>query len=321
LKLSELNRENAAWDLAETMQTVPSYAVIFKAFFFDKMVDRRLKHVCLKAQNGDVYLVIDETNKEAGEIAYENVVRVTEKQLINAGLPDYPAGQIFWYNADYQLYHCLENIPKYDYYVMIEYDAVPNYDLDLLVSSARSNAIDFIAQPIETPVADWKWTASCQPAFETSAILPYLLCVAVFSRQALEALRARRLALSEQFKAGEIKVWPMAEGFVASELARTGATIRHLADYGRLERYDVWPPYHERSLPLLADETFVHPVLTGRRYLRVLLRNGLPPALRAQCDFLLSRRSTYSPLWTARSAFLKTVRPSVIQHAPSSRQV
>jgi hypothetical protein len=295
------------------MQGTSSYAVIFKTFFFDRMVERRLQHVCEKASNGDVYVIVDETSNKAGPISYDRVLRITDKDLTNRGYANFPEGKLFWYNADYQLYYCLENLPEYDYYVMIEYDAVPNYDLDLLVCSARLNALDFIAQPIETPVAGWKWAASCAEAFETSAIFPYLLCVAIFSRQALESMRARRLVLSEQFRAGEIKAWPMAEGFVASELIRTGAAIRHLEEYGRLERYDVWPPYHERMLPRLANETFVHPVLTGQRYLRCLLRNGLGSALRAQSDLLLSRRSAYNPLWTARSVFLKTVQATAVQ--------
>ena len=295
------------------MQTRSSYAVIFKTFFFDRMVERRLEHVRRKAGNGDVYVVIDETNSKAGQIPYDRVLRITEKDLTNMGFANFPEGKLFWYNADYQLYYCLENMPKYDFYVMIEYDAVPNYDLDLLVSSACSGAVDFIAQPIETPVAHWKWTASCAEVFETVAIFPYLLCVAVFSRQALERMRARRLMLSDQFRAGEVTAWPMAEGFVGSELIRTGATVRHLEEYGRLERYDVWPPYHERSLPRLGNEIFVHPVLTGKRYLRCLLRNGLRSALRAQSDLLLSRRSAYDPLWTSRSTFLKTVQATAVQ--------
>lgn len=302
------------------MQNRSSYAVIFKTFFFDRLVERRLAHVRRKAGNGDVYVVVDETNHKTDQVSYDRVIRIIDKDLVNMGFANFPEGKLFWYNADYQLYYCLENLPEYDYYVMIEYDAVPNYDLDLLVCSARLNAIDFIAQPIDTPVAEWKWTASCAEVFGTSAIFPYLLCVAVFSRKALESMRARRLMLSERFRAGEIKAWPMAEGFVASELIRVGATIRHLEEYGRLARYDVWPPYHERMLPRLANETFVHPVLTGKRYLRCLLRNGLGSALRAQRDVLLSRQSAYSPLWTARSAVLKTVHATAVQPEIAPKQ-
>jgi hypothetical protein len=51
-----------------------------------------------------------------------------------------------------------------------------------------------------------------------------------------------------------------------------GFVVRKLGDFGKVEKYDWWPPSHEDDLPLLQDQAFLHPVLDERRYVVSCLR-------------------------------------------------
>ncbi|CAH2601158.1 conserved protein of unknown function [Rhodovastum atsumiense] len=272
------------------MASSPSYAVLFKAFSYDRFVRRRLAALRERVGHGHVHLMIDETHGRVGRVDHPMVLRHTESDMTARGYAGYPAGRLFWYNADYPLYFALEAGLEYDYYVMLEYDAVANCDLDAFVAAAAATGADFIGEPMARSAAEWMWLASCRDAFPSPmAVHPYLVCVCLFSRAAALHLRTRRLDLSARHRAGEIRQWPISEGFMSTEMIHAGFTVRSLSDYGRIPHVAWWPPYHEAMLGRLSEDAFVHPVLSGSRYVRSLFRNGLRPGLTAQWQALFSR--------------------------------
>jgi hypothetical protein len=117
-----------------------------------------------------------------------------------------------------------------------------------------------------------------------------MICVSLFSRRAVAALRARRLELAASWRAGAITEWPISEAFMPTEMARGGFNVRPLSSFGRVPRVSWWPPYHEAQLRLLRRDAFVHPVLSGHRYLRSVFRNGVPAGLRAWWQMAFSRK-------------------------------
>jgi hypothetical protein len=50
--------------------------------------------------------------------------------------------------------------------------------------------------------------------------------------------------------------------------------VRKLGDFGKVENYNWWPPNHERDLPSLQSQDFVHPVLDEEKYVASCLRYG-----------------------------------------------
>ncbi|MDQ2763267.1 MAG: hypothetical protein M3Y22_07155, partial [Pseudomonadota bacterium] len=99
-----------------------------------------------------------------------------------------------------------------------------------------------------------------------------LICVSLFSNRALRHLWQRRLALSEAYRLGSIKSWPMCEGFIPTELAQGGFECAELSQFGSTETYDHWPPYLEADLGEWADRPFIHPVLDQPRYISSLFK-------------------------------------------------
>ena len=250
------------------------YAVIFKAFTTDDFVKRRLSHVVGAAPSGDVYLMIDETDKPSGNIDFDRVIRYEEADLVRIGFPHISQGALFWYNADYPLYYFRHLRPEYDIVVTVEYDAVPNVDIDDLVRRFRAENLDLVGRTITDKTAEtYWWTSTMLHFYSIDQIRPYQICATIMSARAIDHLAAtrKRHAASGVTKAND---WPIGEAFVGTELSVVRFRMGELSDFGKLTRYDWWPPIHERELPHCLGEVFVHPVLSGPRYVKSLFKSN-----------------------------------------------
>ncbi len=283
------------------MQPVERYALIFKTFTMDPFVQRRLAKVAASAPSADIYVIVDETRGSVGPIDFPRVIRCREDDLIKLGFAGISQGSLFWYNADYLLYYFQYLQPSYDIIVMVEYDAVPNTNLDIVVQKCRDQKLDFIGQPIEKPVDTYWWTASLLRYYRRAQVRPYLICAAVFSAQAVRHLAECRLRHGQDYDRSDATQWPIGEAFVGTELASAGFRVRDLSSFGRLTRYDWWPPVHEFELPDCTDQVFVHPVLNGRRYVSSIFKSGFVSGLIVVCRNavpalarLLWRRASWS---------------------------
>ena len=237
----------------------------------DDFVRRRLAWVVSAAPSGDVYLMIDETRGSAGPIAFDRVIRYRETDLAELGFAQVSKGSLFWYNGDYPLYYFQHLWPSYDIIVMIEYDAVPRAGLDGLVQECRDQNIDFIGEPIAKPLEKYWWTSTMLHFYLRAQVRPYLICAAVFSARAVRHLAECRLHQGRAYDQPDATQWPIGETFIGTELTASGLRIRDLSTFGRLTRYDWWPPMHESELPDWSDDIFIHPVLVGRSYVKSLV--------------------------------------------------
>jgi hypothetical protein len=250
------------------------YAVIFKAFTTDDFVKRRLAHVVATAPSGDVYLMIDETQQPGGHIDFDRVIRYQEADLVRIGFPYIAQGSLFWYNADYPLYYFRHLRPEYETIVTVEYDAVPNVDIDDLVRRFRAENLDLVGRTIanKTPNTYW-WTSTMLHFYSIDQVRPYQICATIMSARAIDHLAATRKRHAAS-GVSDVRNWPIGETYVGTELAAAGFRLAELSDFGKLTRYDWWPPIHERELSGCAEEVFVHPVLSGRRYVKSLFKSN-----------------------------------------------
>ena len=256
------------------MSQVGRYAVLFKAFTTDDFVRRRLARVISAAPSGDVYVMIDETNGSAGPIEFDRVIRYRESDVLGLGFAPHGKGSLFWYNADYPLYYFQHLHPEYEMIVMIEYDAVPNCSLDRLVQECQDLDIDFLGQPIAKTLDEYWWTGTMLRFYEREQVKPYLICAAVFSAGAVRHLGECRRRQGSDYEAQDASQWPIGETFIGTELSAAGFRLHDLAAFGSLTRYDWWPPTHESELQDFAADIFIHPVLTGRRYVSSLFKSN-----------------------------------------------
>jgi hypothetical protein len=270
-----------------TMNT--RYAVLFKAYFMDDFIRRRLAHIVAAAPSGDVYLMMDETKGSVGPIDYDRVIRYQETDLVKLGFPAIAQGSLFWYNADYPLYYFQHLYPGYDTIIMIEYDAVPSIDLDDLVQKFREQDLDLIGHSLAQKTADtYWWTSTMLGFYARSEIRPYLVCAAVFSGRAIRHLAECRCRQGNVSDPPDGKNWPIGEAFVGTELTKAGFRLREMAYFGEMTRYDWWPPIHEFELSECQGEVFVHPVLSGRRFVDSLFKSGYRSGWIATAKFAMA---------------------------------
>jgi hypothetical protein len=270
-----------------SMSPQPRTAVIFRTHFWDDFAQRQFDRLLAVADGTDVFVLVDETARPVPGIMHDKVVRVTEAELLSMGFAAAGEGNLLWFNGDYPLYRFRELHPGYDYYFQLEYDVVINGAIAPMVAQAAEEGADFVGLTKGEPTPEWYWLHTCTDAYAASEVEHQLICIALFSARALMHLQARRLALSEAFAKGEIRQWPMCEGFIATELALAGLTCRELSRYGDTALYDHWPPFLEADIDRLRDHRFVHPLLDEKRYVASLLKYhvGLTGYLNPLSDF------------------------------------
>ena len=100
----------------------------------------------------------------------------------------------------------------------------------------------------------------------------WLNAISLHSKRSVEFLFQRRQDLARRYKAGDIANWPYSEAFIATEMHNNGFVVRQLGDFGKVDNYNWWPPSHERDLPSLQGQDFVHPVLDEGKYVASCLR-------------------------------------------------
>jgi hypothetical protein len=248
------------------------YAVLMKVHYWDDFTERRLRHLIRKVVIGDVHVFVDETRGAVGEISHDRVTRVTERDMERLGVLMHPRGGVLWYNVDYPLYYfSLEN-GSYDYYLMCEHDAVFNIDVDDFVRTAASTRVDYVGFPL---AADRAWSETCDGVYpESQALHKSLNCISLHSRRSIEFLLEQRKVLTRRYKTGEITNWPYTEWFIPTEMKNNGFIVRELGEFGKVDKYNWWPPIHEKDLPSLQDQAFLHPVLDERKYVASCVRYG-----------------------------------------------
>ncbi len=201
---------------AESMITVgplpPTYAIIFRTHFWDAFAQRQLERLRAHIGRGTLYVLVDETNGRVEGIQHDQVVRVTENDVLAMGLPAAGSGNLFWFNGDYPLYYFLQLHGSYDYYLQLEYDVVLNTDIDALVDRVAADRVDFVGLTKGEPVQEWAWRHTCEGVYSSAELQYKLICLSLFSRRALEALVRRRLEMAVQVRDGAIANWPFCEG-------------------------------------------------------------------------------------------------------------
>ncbi len=258
----------------------PRIAVIFRTHFWDSFAQRQFDRLISVAGGTDVFVLVDETNGPVSGIAqpgiaqpgnahpgsaHPSVVRVTADGLLGMGFARAGEGNLLWFNGDYPLYRFQDLHPDYDYYVQLEYDVIINRPVAGLVAAMVAGQVDFVGLTKGDTGERWFWRHT-MAAYAASAIRNQLICLCVFSGPALRHLWQARLAQSAAWRDGKLAAWPFCEGFIPTELAGAGYTIRELSDFGTTRAYDHWPPFLEADAPRLAREDFVHPVLDEPRF-------------------------------------------------------
>ena len=252
------------------------YAVLFKCHQWSDFEARQLERLRQRVGRGDIFVLPDKAafDISTGGVAAISVCETSQIAAAAIGLHHSGEAPCFWYNNDYPLHIFRERFPSYDYYVMVEYDVYCAVDLDQMIDRLAALRVDFVGQPILTPLREWPWLESCAGWYREQDILHWLSCISVFSNNAARYLYRRRVSLSDRVRAGDATRLPMCEAVLATELNLAGFRLMRLSDLGNTMFYNTWPPYTEQSLRKIDVPSFVHPVLDEPRFLNKVANRG-----------------------------------------------
>ena len=252
----------------------PRYALLFRTHFWDTFAQRQFDRIRARAAKADIFVLADETRGKLQGVGADLVVGVTDDEILASGFVAAGEGSLQWYSGDIPLYMFHRQHPGYDLYVHVEYDVNVHVDLDRLAERLCADRVDVLGSTNLGSVEEWHWLPSCQDAYLLNEVRHQLICLSAFSNRALATLNARRLEQAAAFKSGELKTWPMCEGFIASEAVRQGLNVAELSHYGDIGAYDWWPPFLESDLARLQEHAFIHPVLDPARYVPSLFKKS-----------------------------------------------
>ncbi|MBS0641519.1 MAG: hypothetical protein JSS43_16760 [Proteobacteria bacterium] len=252
----------------------PSYAVLFKCHDWRAFERRQLDRLAQRARSADIFVLADKTKPGVAAIDHpaERTFYLDAGDARAIGLEHVHGAPVFWYSNDYPLHIFAQRYRHYQYYLMIEFDVVVNADLDSLIRNLQAKAIDFVGEPIRTPLAEWPWRDGCGGWYADADIRHWLTCISAFSNRAAHHLYRRRVAASARLRGGEVESLPMCEAVVPTELHLAGFHLVPLSQLGSAVHFSTAPYYPEERLAAFAQEDFVHPVLDEDRFLERMFR-------------------------------------------------
>lgn len=255
-----------------TVVREPRYAVLFRTHVWDSFVERQFLRLRSMIGNGDLFIVANNTSGECHIPEDLPCVAFHESDFRRQGLEFGVGGNPMWYNVDYALYFFADKYDQYDYYILFEYDVRGNIDFDRLMNDIHRDGSDLVGLTSGGMFDKWHFYKSCMGLYKEMDLTKTFLQIGIFSRRNVGLLHRRRLALSEQFRAGTLKNWPHCEAFIPIETKLAGHRVTELSNYLNVRRYSHEPAYLEEDTENLEENEVVHPVLDRKRYILSTIR-------------------------------------------------
>jgi len=235
-----------------------SIIVAFRTHVWNMDVATMAARMASYASGTTFVILADETNGALDTTPFNKISHTND--FTSFGLPNFPAGQVLWYNADYPLYVLRQAFPEALSFAMIEFDVAMNVDLAAIMRHTITQQIDLIAYALPDPPPWWTWREWTGDHFANP--LRLLLPVLVLSGRAIDLLFARRLEIAARKWPESPADWPYCEVFIPSTIAETrGFLIDDISNYAKLPYYTFRHPIHLRDPIANTPGNICHPVL------------------------------------------------------------
>jgi len=238
--------------------TEPELIVAFRTHVWNADVAylaRRLLGFCVGAR---FVVLVDESNGVLDTAPFEKVAH--DSDFSGFGMPNFPAGQVLWYNADYPLYVLRRQFPNAACFAMVEYDVAINVDIAAVMRRAVAEKIDLIAHELKDPPQWWTWEEWTGKHF--AAPIRRLLPVLILSGRGVDALYERRRRFAAQKWPETPADWAYCEVFIPSAIAEIPEfRIADIDEHAKLSYYTFRYPLHFLDPLANTPGNICHPVL------------------------------------------------------------
>ena len=147
---------------------IPRTAVLLRTHLVNEKVFDLIS-ILKKSNQYDLYISADETN---GPLNFCDIKKITNDRRLcpSLGLLDNP--NVFWHCGDYAFYFAIDQIPDYEYYILVEYDVdfVRKNPLFLegIISRLQcvdGSSFDFLSPHLHRAYPEWGWYDSVKSVF------------------------------------------------------------------------------------------------------------------------------------------------------------
>lgn len=231
---------------------------------------------------GATFVVLaDETNATLDTAPFDKISHTND--FFSLGLPNFPAGQVLWYNADYPLYILRQAFPDALRFAMIEFDVAVNVDLTAIMQQTITDHIDLVAYALPDPPPWWtfqQWTGT-----HFANPIRLLLPVLILSGRAIDLLFRRRLEVATRKWPETPADWTYCEVFIPSVIAETpGFSLGDIKSYANLPYYTFRHPMHLNDPIANTPGNICHPVLDTRSVIHKRLIQDEPEEIFEPAD-------------------------------------
>lgn len=202
--------------------------IAFRTHYWNDDLYYLAKKLYGESVNYDFYVVADETKNILNVGPFKKISHTSDMKHLQ--LPSWPKNyNNLHYNGDYVFYEIRRQKPDYDFYFLVENDAIINFDLDSLFENVFEDEIDIVAKidEINSPLhAEFHQNVKRYFNNTGRAFFP----VIGLSSNIIDGLYKKRLDIKIKDDAEEN--WPYCESFLASfALSEANCNILNLDDF------------------------------------------------------------------------------------------
>lgn len=269
--------------------------VAFRTHYWDEITDALARKLYGQVAGLDFVVLADETHNTYDVGPFRKVSHTNQFSYL--GLPDWTRGHdnILHYNGDYALYALRHAEPNYDFYFLVENDAIINIDIEkILVNSAR-DGVDLIAMIDEVnSELHTEWHRNVKRWFNNTgrAFFP----VVGVSAEMLDQLYQKRVNLMKEENAEAD--WPYCETYVASMvLSKPQAKIVNLSDIADLSDYTFMRHKYIEDPKVHIYGKICHPIAGNNFVIKNLIVNDVIDIFNHKSDLYTGVKSMNTELF------------------------
>lgn len=238
----------------------------------------------------DFIVLCDETNRTIDTVPFEKLSHTSDMSTL--GLPAWPPGvNNLHFNGDYPLYVMREKYPDYDFYLMVEADAIINIDIERLLFHCCKEKIDVLGEVDEIDIHGTNlYHKSARKWFPITAKV--FFPIVGLSGRFIDDLYKMRMAIIND--GGSPEDWPYCEVFLGSMVVCSQVKRLQLSDFADIKKYCFMQHKYIHDVNVNKWGTICHPV-TGKDFIERNLSVNDIAVVFDECSDLFTGLECLSP--------------------------
>lgn len=243
------------------------YLVAFRTHVWDNDIAAIAQRALSCCGVGTFVVIADETKGPIDADPFFKVAHTDDFSSLS--LPKTPESKSLWWNADYVLYYLRKQYPNFEYYIMLEYDALTHCNFDLIISECISEKIDMVVHQLKIINQGSHWSyQSIAEYVDNGPAWHALIPIFIINGVSIDKIYSCRIDAAYLLENKEIGAWPYCETWLPTIGKKIGLRIEELSRFANTKQLRFRPYLNIKEFAARKDYFFAHPVMGGERFIR-----------------------------------------------------